>query len=131
MRNECNVTDYFLYFCTKNGQGLEKMKRAMWGVDPTGGFEFSDFSNPYQTLLLTKPNYADLQRLLVKRFKGEIVSLAEIKEYVLAETPFVACKKEALKPMEMASPPKIRVVDTATKRSKGTFSNDAMRIEFL
>lgn len=129
MRNKYNATDYFLFFGTNSIRGLEEMKRAMWGVDQTGGFEFSDFSNPYQPLLLTEPNYADLQRLLANQFKGQIASIAAIKEYVLAETPYVIFKKEALRPMELTS--KLRVINPPSKRKKGTFPNDDMLIEFL
>jgi hypothetical protein len=131
MRNEHNATDYFLFFCTKNRRGLEEMKRTMWGVDQTGGFEFSDFSNPYQPLLLTQPNYEDLQRLLTQHFKGKIVKLDDIREYVLAETPYVNYKKEALKLMETDSPPKIRIIHPPLKRVKGTFADDTMLVEFL
>jgi three-Cys-motif partner protein len=131
MRNERNATDYFLFFCTKNRRGLEEMKRAMWGVDQTGGFEFSDFSNPYQPLLLSKPNYTDLQRLLVNYFKGKIVTLNDISEYVLGETPYVSYKHEVLKPLETTLPPKIRVVNPASNRRRGTFPDENMLIEFL
>jgi hypothetical protein len=72
-----------------------------------------------------------LQRLLANQFKGKVVSIADIKEYVLAETPFVIFKKEALRPMELASFPKIRAINSAPKRKKGTFPNDDMLIEFL
>lgn len=131
MRNKHNATDYFLFFGTNSIRGLEEMKRSMWGVDQTGSFEFSDFSNPYQPLLLTEPNYADLQRLLMDVFKGKVVSVTEIREYVMAETPYIIFKKEALKPMEQASFPKIRILNPAPKRVKGTFPNDDMLIEFL
>jgi hypothetical protein len=130
-RNVRNVTDYFLFFCTNSLRGLEEMKRAMWAVDQTGSFEFSNFSNPYQHLLLKDPNYADLQRLLQNHFKGKIVKLAAIKEYVLADTPYVKYKQEALKPMEMSVPQKMRVVNPVSTRKRGTFSDDNMLIEFL
>lgn len=131
MRNQHNATDYFLFFCTNNSRGLDEMKRAMWKVDPTGGFEFSDFSNPYQPLLLTEPNYADLQYRLTSHFKGQIISVADIEEYMRAETPYTTCKREALRPMEIGSPPKIRVVKSPPRRSRGTFSDSSMLIEFL
>jgi three-Cys-motif partner protein len=131
MRNKHNTTDYFLFFCTNNSRGMDEMKRAMWKVDQTGNFEFSDFSNPYQPLLLTEPNYADLQDRLVKHFKGKIVSVEDIAEYVRAETPYYIYKLEALRPLELAAPPKIRVVNPSPKRRKGTFSDSDMLIEFL
>jgi three-Cys-motif partner protein len=131
MLNQRNATDYYLFFCTNSLKGLEAMKRAMWKVDESGTFEFSDFSNPYQPLLFKEPNYADLQRQIIQRFKGNTVSIADIEEYVLAETSYINFKKEALKPLEQASPPKIYIVDSPPKRKKGTYSDSTMRIKFL
>jgi three-Cys-motif partner protein len=42
MTNKTNRTDYFLFFGTNNIMGLKKMKEAMWKVDDSGVFEFSD-----------------------------------------------------------------------------------------
>jgi three-Cys-motif partner protein len=133
MLNEHNATDYYLFFGTNSMRGLEEMKRAMWGVDRTGGFEFSDFSNPYQPLLLTEPNYANLQRLLSSRFRRQTVPIEEIEAYVLADTPYISYKQNALAPMEASSPPKIRVhlTDPGYKRKKGTFPAGKALIEFL
>ncbi|MBE3560335.1 MAG: three-Cys-motif partner protein TcmP [Ktedonobacteraceae bacterium] len=131
MRNERNATDYYLFFCTNSIDGLEKMKQAMWRVDPTGSFTFSDASNPFQPLLLTEPNYADAQRLLTTQLKGKTMRLADVKEYVLAETPYLFMKKEVLRPMEVTSPPKIRVISADPRRRKGTFPDENMLITFL
>ncbi len=134
MRNKHNATDYFLFFATRSLKGLEAMKRAMWKVDPTGTFQFSDYSNPYQPLLLLdKPNYEDLQRLLRNQFQGQDVSIDEIEEYVLAETPYITFKREGLAPLESAAPPKIlvRCSDPTYKRRKGSFDKDKVRISFL
>jgi hypothetical protein len=48
MRNKSNATDYFLFFATTSLLGMEKMKDAMWAVDPSGAYDFSDFTNPEQ-----------------------------------------------------------------------------------
>jgi three-Cys-motif partner protein len=130
MRNRRNATDYFLFFGTKSLRGLEEMKRAMWGVDHTGGFEFSDFSNPYQPLLLDKPNYADLRYRLMDHFRGKIVPIEAIREYVLSETPYISFKREALHVLESASPAQIRVSSLNSNRRKGSFS-EGSQIEFL
>jgi three-Cys-motif partner protein len=132
MRNLHNKTDYFLFFATNNSKGLLEMKRAMWGVDPTGAFEFSDFSNPHQPLLLNEPNYGDLQQHLSKHFQGQTVPIEDIDEYVLAETPYVSYKEMALAPMEAASPPQIQaiVTDPKYRRKKGTFPKEKTYIAF-
>ncbi len=53
------IDEYFLIFGTKHIEGLKAMKEAMWKVDPTGAFRFSDVTNPAQlTLLGGEPDYA-------------------------------------------------------------------------
>ena len=46
MVNESRRVDYFLFFATQNIKGLERMKEAMWRVDPLGDFCFSDATDP-------------------------------------------------------------------------------------
>jgi three-Cys-motif partner protein len=113
MRNKKNATDYFLFFGTNNLKGLDKMKEAMWTVDPTGAYDFSDFTNPDQPVLFTlQPDYELLKRMLINRFRGTTVSIQELEDYILAETPFrkTGYKTEVLKPMEKAKPPQIHVL---------------------
>ena len=55
MKNESGTCDYYLFFGTNNKLGLEKIKEAMWKVDPSGKFEFSDAAyNPEQTVVFEK-----------------------------------------------------------------------------
>ena len=63
MRNDNDVTDYFLFFATNNKVGIKKMKEAMWGVDQTGEFRFSDATNQAQMLLFGEPNFRDQRQL--------------------------------------------------------------------
>ena len=42
MRNQHHCVIYWLFFCTNNILGLKEMKKAMWQVDRSDGFEFSD-----------------------------------------------------------------------------------------
>jgi hypothetical protein len=89
MRNKNNATDYFLFFATNSAKGMEKMKEAMWRVDESGEVRCSDATNPAQTLLFTPaPDFGALRRLIVERFAGQEVSVGEIEEFVLADTPF-------------------------------------------
>ncbi len=129
MRNQHNATDYFLFFGTNNLRGMEKMKQAMWKVDSSGTYEFSDFSNPYQPWLLSHLDDSVLQRTLSNQFNGQTVSVEEVKEYVIAETPFYKFSTEALKPMEATG--RIIVISTDPKRRKGTFAEGKTRIRFL
>ncbi len=52
MRNQRDVSDYFLYFVSNNLLGSTKMKEAMWKVDPGGGVSFTDATNFDQTVLV-------------------------------------------------------------------------------
>ncbi|MDB5071594.1 MAG: tcmP [Candidatus Eremiobacteraeota bacterium] len=101
MRNDHNATDYFLFFATKSMRGLEVMKEAMWQVDPSGAFTFSDYTHSLGPMLITpQPNYAHLQDQLLHRFRGHrSVPMKEIRDFVLAETSFLRFRNEALKPM--------------------------------
>lgn len=129
MRNRNNATDYYLFFATNSLLGMERMKQAMSGVDPTGTFLFSDFTDHNQLLLFSEPNYGKLQRLLSKHFKGKTVTVEEVKEYVIADTPFYKFKAEALKPMEVAS--QIEVISADPKRRKSTYADGKTSIRFL
>ena len=131
MRNKRNATDYFLFFGTRSLRGMTKMKEAMWKVDQTGTYEFSDYLNPNQLLLFSQPDYTILQRMLSQYFRGKTVSIEEIEEYVIAETPFYKFRTEALKPMEIDSPPLIRVYSTDPKRKRGTFAEGKTSVQFL
>ena len=42
---------YHLFFGTKHPVGMERMKEAMWKVDPAGGAVFRDSTDPNQTVL--------------------------------------------------------------------------------
>lgn len=46
MRNERNTTDYFLFFAINNELGLKKMKEAMWRIEASGTYSFSDAIDP-------------------------------------------------------------------------------------
>jgi three-Cys-motif partner protein len=128
MRNKHNSRDYFLFFGTKNLLGMKRMKEAMCKVDPTYTYEFSDFTNPDQPYLLSHLDNAVLQHMLTKHFEGRTVSVEEVEEYVIADTPFYKFKSEALRPMEAAG--KIVVISSDPKRRKGTFAEGKTRIHF-
>jgi three-Cys-motif partner protein len=128
MRNRHNNIDYFLFFGTKNLLGMKRMKESMWRVDPTGTFEFSDNTNPNQLLLFSQPDYSILQNMLSDHFNGQIATVEDIEEYVIAETPFYKFKSEALKPMEANG--QITVISSDSKRRRGTFAEGKTRIRF-
>lgn len=133
MINKANKTDYFLFFGTNNITGLKKMKEAMWKIDKSGLFQFSDATyNPSQpTLFEPEPDYALLKKMLIGEFKGKSVSPTELENFVLTQTPFreTHYKKHILAKMEALEPPEIEVTCHGSRR-KGTFP-DACVIKCL
>lgn len=104
-------------------KGLKEMKRAMWKVDETGMFSFSDRTDPHQTTLFeSEPNYRQLERMIVNKFKGNAVSIEEIEDFVVIETAFreTHFKTQILKEMEYADPPEIKIVKSRRAR-RGTY----------
>jgi hypothetical protein len=123
MLNQGNRTDYFLFFGTHSVLGLEKMKEAMWKVDPLGAFQFSDFTNANRTIKLfpDRPDFDGLTRMILGRFEGEEVSIEDLTEFVLSDTPFLRThfKTQILKPMELKGA--LFIEHAKEGRRRGTF----------
>lgn len=104
MINKFNKDDYVLFFCTNEDLGLIKMKEAMWRIDNSGNFNFSDATyNPAQmTLFEIQPNYLQLKKLILTKFKGNDVSIESLEKFIWFETPFLVShlRKPILDPME-------------------------------
>lgn len=134
MVNKSNKTDYFLFFGTNNVVGLKKMKEAMWKVDDSGLFQFSDATyNPDQpTLFKMNPDYFKLKQIILSNFKGKKINVDELENFVVTQTPFreTHYKRQILLSMEKANPPEINVKCLVKKRKKGTFPSGCI-IEFL
>jgi three-Cys-motif partner protein len=101
MRNARNATDYFLLFGTKSIRGQEVMKEAMWEVDRSGSYMFSDYTYSKGPMLIDPtPDYAALQMQIAAHFVDRRqVSVAEIREFVLTQTSFLRFMNEALRPL--------------------------------
>jgi hypothetical protein len=131
MVNRGNSTDYFLFFATNGLKGLEKMKEAMWKVDDTGSFQFSDHTDArgLMSLFSDHPNLEPLREAIQRTFRGQRVTIEELRDWVIAETEFlpVHLKRPVLAPMEEAG--EVKVVNPAVKRRRGTFS-DGTVLEF-
>jgi three-Cys-motif partner protein len=77
----------WLFFCTNVLKGLEEMKGAMFKVDETGGFYFSDEHGLNQLSLLTTYGPERLEADMRKKLAGRTMSILAIMEWVLTETP--------------------------------------------
>ena len=132
MRNERDVVDYYLFYATNNILGLKKMKEAMWKVDESGEFTFSDATDPNQAVFFAnEPRFELLRHQLLARFGGNEVSVDEVEQFVLEETAFRETHyKRVLKGLEMSEPPMIEVMDPLQRRRRGTYPNGSMRLRF-
>ena len=130
MKNESGTTDYYLFYATNSILGLKKMKEAMWKVDETGEFSFSDATDPKQLLLFTKePRYEILSKQIQDYFRNREVKCAEVEEFVVAETPFRETHyKSVLKDLENSE--KLHVISASVGRRRGTFPDPNMKIKF-
>jgi hypothetical protein len=119
---ESHQTIYYLVFATKHLKGLEVMKDAMWKVDRTGSFKFSDITGFNQSFLIdyeNKPTWIpNAANAVYSRFKGQTVKDSEVYRFIIAETPFPK-RKAILNHLEEDSPPKIINVIRPSKSSRG------------
>jgi three-Cys-motif partner protein len=132
MRNKQDATDYFLFYATSHPLGLAKMKEAMWRVDPSGEFTFSDASNPNQAILFSgKPDHEALGQLIHDHFRGTTVSVKDVERFVIEQTAFTSShKKKALKGLETSVPPRVKPIDPQARRRRGTYPDENMRLRF-
>ncbi|MBX3177189.1 MAG: three-Cys-motif partner protein TcmP [Candidatus Hydrogenedentes bacterium] len=82
MCDDRNQLTHWLFFCTNHIRGLEEMKKAMRKTDATGAFSFSDRVDPAQFQLLDYYDETALREDIRKRFRGETVSVSEIRHFV-------------------------------------------------
>lgn len=144
MRDKKNRLIYHLIFATKHWRGLDVMKQAMWGADPTGNFQFSDYTyKPNQlSLFPTEPDFEELSELIHRRFFGQTVTPGNIEEWVVTETSRYASihMRRALNLLEdrgklkkynaQLVPGKGLIIGSPYLR-KRAFPNDKIVIEFL
>ena len=133
MRNDKDVTDYYLFYATNSLLGLKKMKEAMWKVDRSGEFRFSDATNPLQLVLIGhEPQYDVLTSQIIDRIQGRETTVEEIEEFILSETAFreTHYKRQVLKPLETSEPPRLVAIDPPARRRPGTYSDPSLKLRF-
>src|SRR5664280_872297 len=62
------------------------MKSAMWSVDPSGEFRFSDRHAGQTSLFGEADNVEPLRQAILNEFGGQVVSIERLTEFVLADT---------------------------------------------
>ena len=91
MRDENNIRDNAFFFCGKHPRGFEKIKQAMWRVDPMHGSSFSAHSSggAIQSDMFGSggPQTQALYGLILEEFGGRTaVSVEEIFKWVIEKT---------------------------------------------
>src|SRR5215207_4603104 len=94
------------------------MKKAMWSVDDTGKFLFSD-KHSGQFNLLPGFDQKWLAGALHSALAGRQMSVEEVRHYVLTETPCYTYT-EALTQLERNG--EIEIVSAPPERRKGSFA---------
>ena len=126
MRDQHDRVIYWLFFCTNNIRGLEEMKRAMWTVDRSGGFEFSD-KHSAQMGPLFAVNDEWLANHLFAEHENKTMTVGEVKEYVLTKTPCHSFRG-ALTLLERTG--RLEPVNPPAGRRRGDFSDASMKVRF-
>lgn len=83
-------TMYFLMFGTNHIRGLDRMKKAMWKLDPERGVLFAGLTGGDPLLFEPMPDLARLEVALRGRFVGETVGIEDIERFVITETDFTS-----------------------------------------
>jgi len=62
-------------------------------------------------LFEVEPDFNQLKKILLREFKGKLVSIEELENFILTQTPYreTHYKKQILVPMEKSQPPEIEV----------------------
>jgi three-Cys-motif partner protein len=111
---------YSLFFGTRDLSGLRVMKGAMWALAPGDGNVFQDQFAGLDVLFQPTPDVTSLRRDLTNHFAGRTVTVEEIDEYTLVNTPFSSShwNRLVLNPLEKEGI--VEVVASPRKR-KGSF----------
>lgn len=126
MRDHHHRIIYWLFFCTNSLRGLEEMKKAMWAVDKSGGFEFSDkHASSAGSLFTCDDNW--LADTLFRDLDGREMTVGAVKEHVLVFTPCYSYKS-ALGQLERDD--KLEVTFSPVKRRRNEFPDEKIKVRF-
>jgi len=116
-----NRTIYFLMFGTHSIRGLDRMKRAMWKLDPEQGLLFSGLTSGDPLLFQPEPHLTPLYNALQDRFAGETVTVSVVEEYVITDTDYTSSHyKTVLRDLEK----KGHLECISPRRKKNSYRSD-------
>jgi three-Cys-motif partner protein len=103
---EGNRLVYAIFFGTKNVLGADRMKEAIWKVDPLGGFEFRGARGGQGTLQLEAADFRPLVDALQSEFRGQgWLPIEQVADFVASDqTDYYTgqLRQRALIPLEEA-----------------------------
>ena len=119
---------YHLFFGTTSLRGLEKMKDAMWSLDPLGGQLFGDSTDNAQMVLFSQTvDTGPLLAALKDHFGNDVFSIEAADEFTLTGTPYA---KSHLRSRTLA-PAERRGELEATGRNRACSYPDGTKLRFL
>lgn len=124
MRGSKDALNYHLVFATKHPLGMEKMKEAMRAIDKTGSYSFSD-AHVEQHVLFRDDDEETYAALLFKEFNGRTVTMDDVNEFALSETPLLNAKA-MLALLEKAQRVQVETQGTQPRRA-GSFPEEKIR----
>jgi three-Cys-motif partner protein len=113
---------YHLFFGTQHELGLQRMKEAMWRIDPSEGQRFADStSRNQQTLFEQEPDIESLRRAMLDHFQDKIFTVQDAERFALVNTPYLPShvKTRTLKPWEERG--RLEIVQAKDGRRRGTY----------
>lgn len=123
MVNAQGHTGNYLFFCTRNVAGLDKMKQAMWKVAPAGDYRFDDRNVGQQGFFDEDVDTDELRKRLIDQFSGQTVPVERLREFTIIDTPFASnhLKRRTLTPMQQEG-----LIESPNQRMKGTFPDGTL-----
>ena len=112
---------YALFFATQKDQGCDKMKQAMWKVEPTGGYSFRSDKLGQLSFELTDFHLNELERALICQFgMNQPIAIESIEEFMRSDRVLFHSGhlKRHLAAMERSS---TLVVDQSPRKKRGAF----------
>jgi len=109
---------YDLNYCTNEPVGLDRMKQAMWKIAPSGDFTFQDRFANQDVLFASTVDSGPLRAGLRDHFRSRAVTITEVIDHVIAQTPYTSShvKRLTLAPMQKAGE-----ISSPDQKRSGTF----------
>ena len=118
---------YAIFFGTKNLEGSDKMKEAIWKVVPTGDYRFRSGMDSQLHMGATLIDYSSLRLALQEEFKATPkVDIETVIDFVKSDkTDFYSgqVRNHALRPMELEGTLEIH---SEVKRRKGSYPSGSL-----